>query len=113
MGLFDSWRRKKARPKSVKPHEKKKKVPELAMDDSSDLEAITPILAEYDRLVKRREALIVERESLTKKLDGGEIEPTDFRKELMFRIQEAAKVSESIRELTVKLTELGYRGSLQ
>jgi hypothetical protein len=110
MGLFDSWRRKKHRPATVaKPRDSKKPVVEL---ESGDPDSIRTLLGEYQDLVERREALSVEREDLTRKLETGEIEATEFRRELMFRIQEAARVSETLRETTAKLTQLGYRGTL-
>lgn len=116
MGLFDSWRRKRPTPTVVaKPRDTKKAVSELARDDSlapGDIDSIKTLLGEYYNLVERRETLSVERKDLTKKLEKGEIEATEFRKELMSRIQEAAKVSETLRETTAKLTQLGYRGTL-
>jgi regulator of replication initiation timing len=116
MGLFDRWRRKKSSPTTVsKPPVTKKAVSELSSDDTiipSNLDSIKALLGEYDNLVERREALSVERENLTLRLERGEIEATEFRKELMSRIQEAAKVSESLRETSARLSELGYRGIL-
>ncbi|MGY5865556.1 MAG: hypothetical protein RTV41_13220 [Candidatus Thorarchaeota archaeon] len=116
MGLFDSWRRKKPKPTFVaKPRDPKKAVSEMARDKSvapGDLESIKTLLGEYDNLVERREILSVEREDLTNKLERGEIEATQFRKELMSRIQAAAKVSENLRETIARLTQLGYRGTL-
>ena len=104
MGLFDSWRRKKAKPSIVtKPRDVKKVVSGPVVDESKesgDHESIATLLGEYQDLVQRRDALSVERKALTKKLENGEIEAAEFRKELMFRIQEAAKVSETLRETT-------------
>ncbi|MHA2312187.1 MAG: hypothetical protein ACXADF_11920 [Candidatus Thorarchaeota archaeon] len=116
MGLFDRWRRKKPRPTTIsKPLGAKKAVSDLSSDDTikpSNLESIKALLSEYDDLVERRESLSSERENLTLSLERGEIEATEFRKELMSRIQDAAKVSESLRETTARLSELGYRGTL-
>ncbi|MHA1934409.1 MAG: hypothetical protein ACW97A_03925 [Candidatus Thorarchaeota archaeon] len=116
MGLFDSWRRKKPKTTTFeKPRDAKKAVSELSSDDTllpSNLESIKSLLGEYDSLVERRESLSVERENLTLRLERGEIEATAFRRELMSRIQEAAKVSESLREMIARLSELGYRGTL-
>ena len=116
MGLFDKWRRKSPKPAAVsKPPEAKKTASELSSDDTiipSNLESIKELLAKYDNLAERRDSLSVERENLTLRLERGEIEATEFRKELMSRIQEAAKVSESLRETTARLSELGYRGTL-
>jgi len=115
MGLFDKWRRKKPVPTTSKPPDARKAASELSSDDKilpGNLESIRLLLAEYDKLVERRESLSVERENLTLRLEKGEIEATEFRKELMLRIQEAAKVSESLRETTARLSELGYRGTL-
>lgn len=117
MGLFDGWRRKKHKSTIIaRPRDTKKIISELAADESmesGERESITNLLGEYENLVKRREALSIEREDITKKLERREIEATDFRKELMSRIQEAAKVSENLKEITVNLTQLGYRGTLQ
>ncbi|MHA1903781.1 MAG: hypothetical protein ACXADL_10375 [Candidatus Thorarchaeota archaeon] len=116
MGLFDSWRRKKHKTTTIeKPRDARKSVSKLSSDDTmlpSNLESIKSLLVEYDNLVERRESLSVERENLTLRLERGEIEATEFRRELMSRIQEAAKVSESLRETTARLSELGYRGTL-
>jgi hypothetical protein len=117
MGLFDRWRRKKPTTTTVsKPPHEKKAVSEVSTDDTimpSNLESIKALLGEYNDLAERRESLSVERENLTLRLERGEIEATEFRKELMSRIQEAAKVSESLRETSARLSELGYRGTLQ
>jgi regulator of replication initiation timing len=117
MGLFDKWRRKKPKVATVsKPPDAKKAVSELSSDDTimpSNLESIKTLLGEYANLVERRESLSVERENLTLRLERGEIEATEFRKELMSRIQEAAKVSENLRVTSARLSELGYRGILQ
>lgn len=116
MGLFDKWRRKKTKPTTVsKPLDAKKAASELSSDDTiipDNLDSIKALLGEYDNLVERREALSVERENLTLRLERGEIEATEFRKELMSRIQEAARVSESLRVTSARLSELGYRGAL-
>ncbi|MFX1439791.1 MAG: hypothetical protein ACFFFD_06035 [Promethearchaeota archaeon] len=117
MGLFDKWRRKKPKPTTVsKPPDTWKSASELSSDDTimpANLESIKTLLGEYSDLVERREALSVERENLTLRLERGEIEATEFRKELMSRIQEAARVSESLRETSARLSELGYRGALR
>jgi predicted transcriptional regulator len=115
MGLFDSWRRRRRR-ESVKLAEpEKKETTESEIEgeegprDNGDIVSLT---ADYERLVARREELQVERGELTKRLDRGEIDADQFRKELMARIQEAAQVSENLRATAAKLTALGYRGVL-
>ena len=118
MGLFDRWRRKrKPRPQPVVRPRKTINVASGTATDVPDAEVGTEtiafLLGEYENLVQRREKLQVERENLTQRLEKGEIEATEFRKELMARIQEAAQVSENLRATSVKLTELGYRGTLQ
>ena len=117
LGLFDKWRRKKPSPTAIsRPPVPKKAASELSSDDTimpDNLDSIKALLGEYENLVERREALTVEREDLTLRLERGEIETTEFRKELMSRIQEAAKVSESLRETSARLSELGYRGTLR
>jgi len=116
MGLFDGWRRKRKREATVKLQEPKmsKSVESKVSEDIKESEQVDTVslVAEYERLIQRKEILQVERGELTAKLDRGEIEPDDFRKELMNRIQEAAEVSEKLRVTAVKLTSLGYRGVL-
>jgi chromosome segregation ATPase len=68
------------------------------------------LLAEYQRLVQRREALTTERTELTTRLDRGELTAAQFHKELRARIQEAAQVSENLRATAARLSELGYTG---
>ena len=118
MGLFDGWRRKKSRPPvRTRPREARDAASEKTGDDHADAstskDRIASLLNEYNTLSERRDALSLEREELTLKLENGEIEATQFRKELMLRIQEASKVSESMRETTAQLSELGYQGTLQ
>ena len=117
MGLFDRWRRKKKpAPQPVaRPRETTKVASEASTDDSvteGGSETITSLLGKYEDLVQRREKLQVERADLTRKLEDGNLDAAEFRKELMARIQEAAQVSENLRETTVRLTQLGYRGTL-
>jgi hypothetical protein len=117
MGLFDGWRRKKKTPNTPvqltesTTHENDEIDTSEAGADSEESDVVT-LVAEYERLVQRREILQVERRELTATLDRGEIDPDEFRKELMNRIQEAAVVSENLRVTTTKLTSLGYRGVL-
>jgi regulator of replication initiation timing len=110
MGLFDSWRRKR-KPKPT-PVARPQKVATEAESTTGEPETIASLLGKYEELVQRREALKVEREDLTRRLEEGELEATEFRKELMARIQEAAQVSENLRTTTARLTQLGYRGTL-
>ena len=105
MGLFDGWRRKKAA--QTTPQIKAPKKTQSTEEEKGDGEKL---LAEYNLLVQRRTELQAERAELTAKLDSGEIDPDDFRKELMNRMQEAATVAEKIRTIAAKLTSLGYRG---
>jgi SMC interacting uncharacterized protein involved in chromosome segregation len=117
MGLFDGWRRKKSKQKPVleSKSREKKDISDLTPTDTiepKNLDSIKSLLEDYNNLVERRESLSIEREELTKKLERGEIEASEFRKELMSRIQDAAQVSEKLRETTVKLSGLGYRGTL-
>lgn len=105
MGLFDGWRRKtKSGTKSQIEAPKKPQSTEGEVVDAKNL------LAEYNLLLLRRTELQEERQELTAKLDRGEIDSDEFRKELMNRMQEAATVSENIRIAAAKLTSLGYRG---
>jgi len=117
MGLFDSWRRRKRkRTEFEKRRETKKTVFEVAADGSiksAEPETIASLLGKYYSLVERRDALSVERKDLTTKLEDGKLNATEFRKELMARIQEAAQVSETLRDMIAKLSQLGYRGTLQ
>lgn len=119
MGLFDGWRRKKKKPvatvqlaEPAKPAEVKTVTVESEPDTKTESTDVVSLVAEYERLVQRREELQNERRELTATLDRGEIDPDEFRKELMNRIQEAATVSETLRITASKLTSLGYRGVL-
>ena len=116
MGLFDRWRRKKKSKTTVQLQEPEKLKP--AKDSTTETsvkgeeDTLVDLVVEYERLVKRREELQVERGELTAKLDRDEIDHDDFRKELMSKIQEAATVSENLRIAAAKLTSQGYRGVL-
>jgi hypothetical protein len=116
MGLFDSWRRKKQPQTAVKLQEPKKPIaPDVKTQEAVTLKEPTDInslVAEYDRLILRREELQEERRELITKLDRGELNPDEFRGQLMNRIQEAARVSENLRTISIKLTSLGHRGVL-
>ena len=116
MGLFDSWRRKRESATTVKLEKPPKPLPVSKEETSEEKKPVdnevVQLVAEYERLVKRREELQVERGELTSKLDRGEIDANEFRQQLMSRIQEAAQVSENLRTTSAKLTSLGYRGVL-
>ena len=116
MGLFDGWRRKRKREATVKLQEPKrlKSVESKVSEDIKEREKVDTVnlVAEYERLIQRKEMLLAERGILTARLDRGEIEADDFRKELMSKIQEAAEVSDKLRVTSAKLTSLGYRGVL-
>jgi hypothetical protein len=105
MGLFDGWRRKTK--SDTKPQIK---APEKQQSTKGDIVDSKNLLAEYNLLIQRRTELHEERQTLTSKLDQGEIDSDEFRKELMNRMQEAATVSEKIQTAAAKLTALGYRG---
>lgn len=110
MGLFDRWRRKRESAKPVKLLPPSKELEnETKIKENNDL---VNLVAEYERLVRRREELQIERRELTIKLDNGELDADEFRQQLMDKIQEAAQVSESLRVVSTKLTSLGYRGVL-
>lgn len=105
MGIFDSWRRKtKSETKPQIKAPEKLQSTEVSTADSKNL------LDEYNFLIQRRTELQEERQELTAKLDRGEIDSDEFRKELMNRMQEAATVSEKIQKVASKLTSLGFRG---
>ena len=100
MGLFDSWRRKKKkdtrttvkareimRPTEPLP-EKDRSAPDLESLDPETQGEIVQLVAEYERLSRRRQELQEERGTLTDRLDNGELTAIEFRKELMTRIQE-------------------------
>jgi hypothetical protein len=122
MGLFDRWRRdkKKERPKTTVRHSgvykptgtsgtdaavEKKPVEELGVVEAGEVENL---LAQAQSLIERREELQVERTALLKKLDNAELTATEFRKELMAKIQEGAQVSEDLRRISSRLTQLGH-----
>ncbi|MBD3407395.1 MAG: hypothetical protein GF411_14860 [Candidatus Lokiarchaeota archaeon] len=119
MGLFDRWRRKeKKKTKTVvkgreimrvEAPERKPKTEEVEKTPESK-EKIAKLIAEYQRLVERREELQRERSELTRRLDSGELTAIQFRKELMNRIQEAARITDGIRETSTALIELGHPG---
>jgi len=137
MGLFD-WVKRKVRGKEEKPkkgdvRKKPKKATEAERVDAAKAEIergatdmptsaegvpekhqdeVVSLVAKYERLVKRREELQAERGELTEKLDRGELSPTEFRKNLMSKIQEASTVSDKIKRTSSRLTQLGYRGVL-
>lgn len=116
MGLFDSWRRKREPVATVKLEKPAKPLPVIKEETGEREEVkdadIVAFVAEYERLIKRREELQIERGQLTEKLDNGELDANEFRKQLMSRIQEASQVSENLRSISAKLTALGYRGVL-
>ncbi|TXT56043.1 MAG: hypothetical protein BAJATHORv1_30427 [Candidatus Thorarchaeota archaeon] len=119
MGLFDRWRRKEKKEKKtvvrgreimrVEAPERTPKKSEVEQTPESK-EKITQLIAEYQRLVARREELQRERSELTRRLDSGELTAIQFRKELMNRIQEAAKITDGIRETSSQLIALGHPG---
>ncbi len=122
MGLFDSWRRKR-RQKIERKHIRSREIlapttpapsvapREMAIAPEHEEEVVT-LVAEYERLAKRRDELQKERTRLTLALDRGEISAIEFRRELMSRIQEAAQVADRLKEVAARLTALGYRGVL-
>ncbi len=120
MGLFDRWRRKKEDKRDTRvkgreiltskpPSKMKQSVEELSPEDQSELASL---VAEYERLKKRRDELKDERGQLTMQLDRGELTPNEFRKQLMLRIQEASQVTEKLNSTSSRLTAMGYRGIL-
>lgn len=123
MGLFDSWRRKKTQVQPARVKGREIMTPGSAVPEPERtpmVEALPPeqqselvdLVAEYERLYQRREELQNERSDLTSRLDNGELTALEFRKELMNRIQEAASVSDKLKETAAKLTAMGYRGVL-
>ncbi len=118
MGLFDSWRRRRRKKefmasKDRKSSEAKTPTPtrpdELTPVEKGDVDNLVTL---YEELHKRRAKLHTERSQLTHQLDNGELTALQFRKQLMLKIQEAAQVSDSLKETASKLIELGYRGVL-
>ncbi|MHA1769292.1 MAG: hypothetical protein ACTSV3_05510 [Candidatus Thorarchaeota archaeon] len=113
MGLFDGWRRKKAKQAPVKLKEPEVPLTKVeSAGDTGDSDDVVDLVADYERLIQRRDELLTERSELTRRLDMGEIEPDEFRKELMARIQEAASVSDKLRTISARLSAMGYRGVL-
>ncbi|UCH04479.1 MAG: hypothetical protein JSW05_13100 [Candidatus Thorarchaeota archaeon] len=119
MGIFDRWRRKK-RPEaksivkareimtSQGPMPRATPGPSLVKPGTEAASEVDALLAEHNRLLRRREDLQKERTELTMKLDSGELGAIEFRKLLMAMIQEASQVSESLRDNASKLTSLGH-----
>ncbi len=119
MGLFDSWRRKRRKQELVAP--KDRKSPESEAHKSIRPEGLAPVekgevdnlVTRYEELHTRRSELHAERAQLTDQLDSGELTALKFRKQLMLKIQEAAQVSDNLKETASRLIELGYRGVLR
>ncbi len=118
MGLFDSWRRRRRKKeflasKDRRSSEAKAPTPtrpdELTPVEKGDVDNLVTL---YGELHKRRAKLHTERAQLTHQLDTGELTALKFRKQLMLKIQEAAQVSDSLKETASRLIELGYRGVL-
>ncbi len=105
MGLFDWWRRKKQpkKPIQVQSIEKPKDVEQHS-------EEVETLIEEYETLLQRKEELLQARHELTMKLENGEIDHDDFRKDLMEIIQDGAANSERLHDIGTKLTALGYKG---
>lgn len=124
MGLFDSWRRKRkvVHPVRVKGREimtsgEQKVVTESpritpAQVTPDQQDQVASLFEEYQQLHDRREQLQTERNELTTRLDNGDLTATEFRKELMARIQEAGAVSDDLKAVIAKLSALGYHGLL-
>ncbi|MCK4279896.1 MAG: hypothetical protein KAW94_04915, partial [Candidatus Thorarchaeota archaeon] len=74
---------------------------------------VDALVIQYEELHKRRAELHTERAQLTNQLDSGELTALKFRKQLMVKIQEAAQVSDNLKETASRLIELGYRGVLR
>lgn len=118
MGLFDSWRRKRRKKEFVALKEPKSSEDEAPKPTRA--EGLAPVekgevddlVTRYEELHKRRAELHAERAQLTHQLDGGELTALKFRKQLMVKIQEAAQVSDNLKETASRLIELGYRGVL-
>jgi hypothetical protein len=119
MGLFDSWRRRRRKKEFMALKDRKSSEAETPMPTRP--EGLTPVekgevanlVSRYEELHKRRAELHVERAQLTKQIDNGELTALKFRKQLMLKIQEAAQVSDNLKELASRLIELGYRGVLR
>ena len=118
MGLFDRWRREKKEKKTpttvrgtgiYKPTGtvkiERKPVEELGPAEASE---VSKLRADADRLIQRREELQIERTDLLKKLDNAELTAIEFRKQLMAKIQEGAQLSEDLRRISSRLTQLGH-----
>ena len=118
MGLFDRWRREKKKKEPTttvrgtgiyKPtgtaKVERKPVEELGPAEATE---VAKLRADAERLIQRREELQVERTTLLKKLDNAELTAIEFRKQLMVKIQEGAQVSEDLRKISSRLTQLGH-----
>ena len=119
MGLFDSWRRKRRKREIITPKDRKSS--EAETPTPTRPEGLTPVekgevaglVTQYEELHKRRAELHAERAQLIHQLDNGELTALKFRKQLMLKIQEAAQVSDNLKETASRLIELGYRGVLR
>jgi hypothetical protein len=119
MGLFDSWRRRRRKKEIVAPRDRKSS--EVEAPTPTRPEGLTPVekgeaaglIARYEELHKRRAELHAERAQLTEQLDNGELTALKFRKQLMLKIQEAAQISDNLKETASRLIVLGHRGVLR
>lgn len=129
MGIFDTHRRKKPEQQGAKGPVNARDIMRAGLANTSATSRpaavdvsrpavrspagqseVTSLLAEYDRLVQKREALRVERDELMARLDRGEITAQEWRKNLMARTQEAAQISEKLRITIARLKFIGYTG---
>ncbi len=119
MGLFDSWRRKRRKQEIVAPKDRRSSEAETPTHTrpegltTVEKGEVADLVARYDELHKRRAELHAERAQLTNQLDNGELTALNFRKQLMLKIQEAAQVSDNLKETASRLIVLGYRGVLR
>lgn len=119
MGLFDSWRRKRRKQEIVAPKDRRSSEAETPKPTrpegltTVEKGEVADLVARYDELHKRRAELHAERAQLTDQLDNGELTALKFRKQLMLKIQEAAQVSDNLKETASRLIVLGYRGVLR
>jgi hypothetical protein len=109
MGILDRLLRRKANEARSRSHTEPILL-EIAQSESRT--ELAEHLSLYQRLKKKHRELISNREKLAMRMDRSEITGTQFRKELMECLLEAARIHDSIKKTALHLVQLGYKGIL-
>ena len=109
MGIFDRLLRRRT---NVTKTQIRTEPVSLEVVQSESRTELVEQLTLYQRLKKSHRELISNKESLTMRMDRGEITGAQFRKELMACLLEAARIHDTIKKTAAHLVQLGYRGIL-